>query len=100
MALEGSDENTYGKVTLNHLLNKEDVGVVAPYSLVAGTAAVIATPLGWDEVTEGLRIDDFNHKTIFDRLKKVGDPFEGMMKRKMNAGEVLSRLEENYSFLL
>jgi DNA ligase D-like protein (predicted polymerase) len=100
VALEGSAENSYGKVTLDHLLNNEGVGVVAPYSLVAGSPANVATPLGWDEVREGLRMDDFNHKTIFDRLKKVGDPFEGMMKKKVNAEEVLTRLEENYLFLL
>ncbi|MEI9917505.1 MAG: hypothetical protein WDO14_01735 [Bacteroidota bacterium] len=100
VVVEGSDENSYGKVTLVHSLNNEGAGVVAPYSLIANSAAIIATPLEWNEVTEGLRIDDFNHKTIFDRLKKEGDPFEGMMKKKVSASELLSRLEENYSFLL
>ncbi|HEX8061063.1 MAG TPA: hypothetical protein VF473_09020 [Cyclobacteriaceae bacterium] len=100
VALEGSAENSYGKVTLDYKLNNEGVGVVAPYSLVAGSPANIATPLEWDELTEGLRMDEFNHKTIFDRLKKDGDPFESMMKKKVNAEEVLTRLEENYSFLL
>jgi bifunctional non-homologous end joining protein LigD len=82
------------------LLNKEGVGVVAPYSLVVAGAANIATPLEWDEVTEELRIDEFNYKTIFDRLKKTGDPFGNMTKRKVKAEEILTRLEENYSFLL
>jgi DNA primase len=100
VVLEGSPENSYGKVTLNHLLNKESAGVVAPYSLVASSPANIATPLEWDEVVEGLRADDFNHKTIFDRLKKSGDPFEHMMRKKVNAEEILARLQENYSFLL
>jgi len=100
VALEGSAENSYGKVTLDHLLNKEGVGVVAPYSLVVAGAANIATPLEWDEVTEELRIDEFNYKTIFDRLKKIGDPFGNMTKRKVKAEEILTRLEENYSFLL
>ena len=100
VVVEGSGENSYGKVTLNHLLNKEDAAIVAPYSLVANSPANVATPLEWAEVTEGLRVEDLNHKTIFHRLKKVGDPFEHMMKKKVNARETLSRLEENYSFLL
>lgn len=100
VALEGSPENSYGKVTLDHLLNTEGVGITAPYSLVAGSPANIATPLEWDEVTDGLRMEEFNHKTIFDRLKKVGDPFGNMMKKKVNAEELLKRLEENYSFLI
>jgi len=99
VALKLSDENSYGKVTLDHELSSEGVGVVSPYSLVAGSAASIATPLTWDEVTEGLRIDDFNHTTIFERLKKTGDPFEVMYRKKVNVGEVMERLEENYSFL-
>lgn len=100
IAVEGSGENSYGKVTLDPALNKEDANVIAPYSFASSGPATIATPLEWEEVIEGLQVEDFNYKTIFERLKKHGDPFEHMMKKKINAEELLSRLEEHYSFLL
>ena len=100
VVLQGSNENDYGKVVLDPTLNTNTTGVVAPYSLVAEGAAIVATPLSWDEVTDGLRIDDFNYKTIFGRLKNDGDPFEDFLKKKADAAELLERLEENYSFLV
>jgi bifunctional non-homologous end joining protein LigD len=99
VTLNGVDEYSYGKVTLDAGINEEGKGIVAPYSLVAGSAALVATPLSWDELEDGLRVEDFNYETIFDRLKKTGDPFEGFLKKKVNADEQVERLEENYSFL-
>jgi DNA primase len=60
----------------------------------------VAAPLSWDEVTEGIKLEDFNYETIFERLKEVGDPFEALFKKKINAGSELERLKENYSFLV
>jgi DNA ligase D-like protein (predicted polymerase) len=99
VSLKDTDEYVYGKVTVDHTLNREGVGVVAPYSFAAGGSATIATPLLWEEVTEGLRVDEFNYETIFERLKKAGDPFENLFKKKINAEAQLERLEANYSFL-
>lgn len=99
VSLKDADDFIYGKVTVDHTLNREGVGVIAPYSFVAGGSATIATPLLWDEVTEELRVEELNHKTIFERLKKTGDPFEGLFRKKINADTQLERLEENYSFL-
>jgi bifunctional non-homologous end joining protein LigD len=100
VVLKGSDENDYGKVVLDPSSNRQGSGIVAPYSFVAEGAAIVATPLLWEEVTDSLRIDDFNHKTIFERLKKDGDPFEHLFKKKIDAAALLERLEENYSFLI
>jgi len=100
IVLKGSGENDYGKVVLDPLNNKLGSGVVAPYSFVAEGAAIVATPILWEEVTDSLRIDDFNHKTIFERLKRDGDPFEDLFRKKIDAAALLERLEENYSFLV
>jgi DNA ligase D-like protein (predicted polymerase) len=97
--LKDTDDYSYGKVTVDHTVNREGIGIVAPYSFGAGGSATIATPLLWEEVTEGLRVEEFNHETIFERLKKVGDPFEDMFRKKINAETQLERLEANYSFL-
>jgi bifunctional non-homologous end joining protein LigD len=98
VAMEGSDERSYGKVSLNYLVNEQGKSVIAPYSLAPGQTTV-ATPLLWEEVKEGLQLDKFNHETIFKRLKEVGDPFDQLFKQKENADALLERLENNYSFL-
>ena len=100
VSLAGSEDNSYGKVALDHLLNQEGRGVIAPYSFVAGGSGTIATPISWDEVNEDLKLDDFNHSTIFERLKKNGDPFEKLFAKKVNADALLEKLEDNYSFLV
>ena len=99
VTLKGSDGYVYGKVSVDHTLNAEEKSVVAPYSLVSGQSPTVATPLLWEEVTSGLRVEDFNHETIFSRLKDHGDPFAAFMKKKVNAGDLLARLNEYYSFL-
>jgi bifunctional non-homologous end joining protein LigD len=100
VTLKGTDDYGYGKVTLDCQGNEEGGGIVAPYSLVAGGPATVATPLLWEEVAEGLRVEDFNYESIFERLRKTGDPFEGLFKKKVNAENELERLKEHYSFLV
>lgn len=97
MAMEGSDDD-YGKVYLNFSLNEKGKSLIAPYSLLPGQSAVIATPLRWQEIDDKLRPEDFNPEVILQRLKR-GDPFEDMFRKKVSANALLKRLEENYSFL-
>lgn len=99
VTLKGSEVHAYGKVTVDYSLNEQGKSVVAPYSLVAADSANVATPLLWDEVNERLRVEAFNRETIFKRIKKVGDPFESLFTKKVNAQALLERMEENYSFL-
>jgi DNA ligase D-like protein (predicted polymerase) len=97
-AMDGVDDD-YGKVYLTFSLNEKGKGIIAPYSLLPGQSAVVATPLGWEEINDKLRPEDFNPETIIQRLKKGGDPFEDLFKKKVSADALLDRLEENYSFL-
>lgn len=99
VALNGSDDSSYGKVLLDFTTNEKDGNVVAPYSLVPGEMATVAAPLLWEEMNESLRVEDFTYATIFKRLDKGDDPFEDLFKKKINAGTLLERLEANYSFL-
>jgi bifunctional non-homologous end joining protein LigD len=99
VAVEGIDDKTYGKVLVTYLMNEEGQGVVVPYSLVAGDAPLVAAPLLWEEVQEGLRLEEYNHQAILKRLKEVGDPFQNLTRNKVNADELVERLDENYGFL-
>lgn len=99
VSLKGSDDLSYGRVSLDYLINERGEKIVAPYSLVRGESATVATPLLWEEVKEGLKPEVFNHDTIFKRLKQIGDPFEDLFKKRVNAEDLLERMEAHYSFL-
>lgn len=99
VTLGESEEYAYGRVGLNYTLNGEGQYILSPYSLVPNNSAAVATPLLWDEINENLRLEDFNYETIFKRLKQKGDVFAGMFRKKVNARELLERLEEGYGFL-
>lgn len=100
MSLSGSDDYTYGKVVLDGQFNTATATTNAPYSLIAGDTANAATPITWDELGEGLRGEEFDPAAILKRLKREGDSFENLNRKKVNADEVLERLEEGYLFLL
>ena len=99
VVFQGMDEDVYGKAVLDYSINEQEKGIIAPYSLVGGESATVATPLTWDEVVEGLRPEDFNIETIFKRIKKSGDLFDSLFKKKINAEDLMGRLEQNYAFL-
>lgn len=100
VTVSGFDTYSYGKVSLDYQVNEAGKSVIAPYSLVPGTTATVATPLLWEEVKGGLRAEDHNHTTIFQRLREEGDPFAALSKKKVNAADLFERLEGNYGFLL
>lgn len=97
--LKESDKHFSGKVALDYSRNELGKSVVAPYSLVPGQLAIVATPIEWAELQENLRLENFTHETIFARLKKSGDPFSNLYRKKVNADALLEKLETNYSFL-
>ncbi len=99
VCLEGSDDNSYGKVSLNYFVNQAGQSIVTPYSLVAGESPTVAAPLLWEEIKEGLQPEGFNHEEASRRLKHIGDPLESIFRKKVNADVLLERLETNYSFL-
>ena len=54
---------------------------VAPYSVRARPGAPVATPLRWDELSDGsLRPDSWTLRTIGDRLADGGDPWAEIAK--------------------
>jgi len=98
IVLHGIDKRDYGKIILSHELNGKDQAVLAPYSLNR-SSAVVAAPVSWDEITGNLDPDAFTLNTIQKRIKRAGDLFHATSKNKVNAKDVLKRLEQNYSFL-
>ena len=76
-----------------------ELGAVTDTINVTGEAPIVAAPLLWEEVKEGLKMEDFSDETILKRLKQIGDPFEGLFRKKVNADFLLKVIEERYLFL-
>jgi bifunctional non-homologous end joining protein LigD len=68
--------------------------ISAPYVLRPYPGAPVATPLTWHEVTPRLRPEQFHLGNVLARFDRVGDLFEGVLKRPQRleaAVEVLAR---------
>lgn len=73
-----------GKLYIDYLQHGEGKTLIAPYSTRGNDFGGVATPLFWDEVTSGLRIEDFNIKNTIERLKNVGNPFHHYEQAREN----------------
>jgi bifunctional non-homologous end joining protein LigD len=70
-----------GRIFVDTARNAYAQTAAPPYAVRARDGAPVAAPLTWDELTDPkLRPDRFNMRTIFDRLKKVGDPWKDAVK--------------------
>lgn len=92
-SLERLPKKRQGKVYLDYLQNNIGATLAAPYSLRPVVGVPVATPLFWEEVKKELNPKDFNIKTIFDRVGKIGDIFEPVLKEKTDILAVLKKLE-------
>ena len=54
--------------------------ISAPYVLRAYPGAPVATPLAWEEITPGLRPEQFHLGNALARFDRVGDLFEKVLK--------------------
>jgi bifunctional non-homologous end joining protein LigD len=84
-----------GKIYLDYLQNNLGQTLAAPYSIRPARGATVSTPLKWSEVKTGLDPTKFTIKTIFQRLKKYGDIWEGILDEKANLKKAIICLERN-----
>jgi bifunctional non-homologous end joining protein LigD len=57
--------------------------LAAPYSVRPHRIPTVSTPLEWGEIRRGLDPSRFTIDTIFERLKKKGELFEGVLSPKI-----------------
>lgn len=91
-SLERSPSKRKRKVYLDYLQNRKGQTLAAPYSLRPKPMATVSAPLNWKEVKLGLSPQDFTMKTIFNRLSKVGDLFEGVLGKGIDMMKCLKNL--------
>ncbi len=67
-----------GRIFVDYLRNGRGATAVAPYSTRALPLASVSTPLGWDELSEGVRADHFRIDNLRQRLDVLEqDPWAG-----------------------
>ena len=83
-----------GSIYVDALQNAEGKSIVAAYSVREREKAIVSTPLEWRELRGTLRIDSFTIATMPLRLRKVGDLWGAMMKRRNTQRAIAAALRE------
>jgi bifunctional non-homologous end joining protein LigD len=82
-----------GKVYFDYLQIGEGKTISAPYVLRAYDGAPVSTPLEWKEVKPGLVPGQFHIGNAVERFERVGDLFEGVLKKRQRLEKPLEKLE-------
>ncbi|RZK10291.1 MAG: hypothetical protein EOO46_11225 [Flavobacterium sp.] len=80
------------KIYIDYLQNRPIQTICSPYSVRPKPGATVSAPLHWDEVRKGLRIGQFDTKTILQRVKTEGDLFNGVLAHGIDLNKVLQKL--------
>ena len=81
-----------GKVYFDWMQIGEGKTISAPYAVRAYAGAPVATPLAWREVTPKLTPEQFHLGNAMARFDRVGDLFEGVLKRPQSLEEAVDKL--------
>ncbi|MFN3403010.1 MAG: DNA ligase D [Cytophagaceae bacterium] len=91
-SLERMPSKRKEKVYLDYLQNGEGKTLASPYCLRPKPGAKVSTPLEWNEVKPGLKQEEFNIESIFDRIKIKGDLFLPVLNEGIDMDEALNKL--------
>jgi bifunctional non-homologous end joining protein LigD len=81
-----------GKVYFDWMQIGQGKTISAPYAVRAYAGAPVATPLAWSEVTAKLTPEQFHLGNAVARFDRVGDLFEGVLKRPQKIEDALEKL--------
>src|SRR5213075_1041172 len=72
--------------------NGEGKTIASVYSVRPRPGAPVSTPLRWDEVDEKLDPSVFTMDVVIERVREMGDLFEGVLNTKQRLTEALNAL--------
>ncbi len=81
-----------GRVLVDYNQNAWGRTLASIYSVRPRPRAPVSTPVTWDEIDEGIRIDDFRMDNVRARIAKVGDLWKPLLaaKGRVDLGAYLS----------
>jgi len=71
-----------GRVLVDYNQNAWGRTLASVYSVRPKPGAPVSTPVTWDEVAKGFRMEDFNLRNVPERVERVGDLFKPMLERR------------------
>jgi bifunctional non-homologous end joining protein LigD len=92
-SLERTVRDRKGKMYLDFLQNRPQATIAAPYSVRPKPGATVSTPLHWEEVKKGLKMQDFTLQNVPVRLKSTGDIFKPVLGKGIQMEKALKLLE-------
>ncbi|HVW84103.1 MAG TPA: DNA ligase D [Bryobacteraceae bacterium] len=90
-AVEKREKN---RVYFDWMQMSESKTISAPYVARAYTGAPVSTPLQWEEVTDQLHPSNFDIENGPERFARLGDLFEGVLKRPQRLEKAFGKLEK------
>ncbi|MFD2247846.1 DNA ligase D [Pontibacter ruber] len=91
-SLERNPKARSKQVYLDYLQNAIGQTVAAVYSARPKEGATVSTPLKWEEVKPGLHPSAFTIRNVPERLRKLGDLFEGVLGKGVDLEKCLKNL--------
>ena len=82
------------RVYFDHLQIGKSKTISAAYVARAYAGAPVSTPLAWDEVKPSLHPSQFSIGNAPERFARVGDLFEGVLKKKQGIEKAFGKLEQ------
>jgi len=70
------------RVLVDYKQNAWGQTLASIYSVRPKPLATVSTPLTWDEVEKGARIEDFRLDNVRQRIAKVGDLWKGLLAKR------------------
>jgi len=75
--IERMKKNRGNRLYIDYIQHAEGKTIIAPYSLRGKReGAFIAAPLFWEEISEGLSVEQFTIDAVLHRSKTIGCPFQ------------------------
>jgi bifunctional non-homologous end joining protein LigD len=93
-SLERTITKRRGKLYLDFLQNRSQATLAAPYSVRPTPGATVSMPLHWEEVKQGLKMQDFNLRNVPALLKERGDLFKPVLGKGIDMKAALKRLQQ------
>jgi bifunctional non-homologous end joining protein LigD len=90
-SLERMIANRKGKMYLDFLQNRPGATIAGPYSLRPKPGATVSTPLHWDEVKKGLKMEHFNIRNAVERVRSEGDLFKGVLGKGIDLEKTIKK---------
>ncbi|MEO8173422.1 MAG: DNA ligase D [Sediminibacterium sp.] len=92
-SIERIVRNRKGKMYLDFLQNRPQATLATAYSLRPKPGATVSMPLHWDEVTKGLKMQDFTIRNAISRIRETGDIFKPVLGKGIDMKKAIKQLQ-------